>query len=234
MSAKAAVLRGLSLLVLLVLCLSASQLAEKANEEYATPMGRGRAVYQMDHAQREAAEQTTRLIASLGIKRGDAVVDIGTGVGHLLPYLVTYVGSQGVVVGEDIFPEFLSVAEGKINTAGWQNVQTVLGTEQNPNLEQRRYDVALLVDTYHHLNYPIPMLRAIRIPLKARGRLIIVDYYRSRNHPRATDEDLQAHIRLDRDQVIGEVQTRGFHLLRQFDHLPNEYVLIFGASMSRP
>jgi hypothetical protein len=55
-----------------------------------------------------------------------------------------------------------------------------------------------------------------------------VEYYRSRHHPSATDEDLQAHIRLDRDAVVSEVSGSGFRLTKTFDHLPYEYVLEFG------
>jgi SAM-dependent methyltransferase len=131
------------------------------------------------------------------------------------------------VVAEDIYEDFLSIAEAKIKNAGWANVRTVQGTEQNPNLEPARFDVALLVDTYHHLNYPVPMLQHIRHALKPNGRLIIADYYRSRKHPSASDEDLRSHIRADRDEVAAEVEAQGFGLMAQFDHLPNEYVLVF-------
>jgi ubiquinone/menaquinone biosynthesis C-methylase UbiE len=201
--------------------------AQKANEEYQTSRGRQRAAAEMDNPNRESAEETSRLMASLKLKRGDAVADVGTGAGHLLSYIVEYVGTQGSVEAEDIFQDFLTLAEEKVRAAGWRNVHTVLGTEKDPRLGLLRLDVALVVDTYHHLNYPIPILQHIRGALKPNGRLIIVDYYRSRKHPRASDEDLRAHIRADRDEVVAEVAAQGFGLMAQFDHLPNEYVLVF-------
>ena len=90
--------------------------------------------------------------------------------------------------------------------------------------------MALLLDTYHHLNYPAETPRHIRQALKIRGQLIIVKYYRSRKHPGASDEDLRTHIRLDRDEVVTEVSAHGFRLAKQFDHLPYEYVLMFGRT----
>jgi SAM-dependent methyltransferase len=211
-----------------VSCCCYSQVALKPNEDYLTPERRERAAFEMSHQVRPAVEHTSELVASLGLRPGETVADIGTGVGYLLPYLVGIVGARGAVVAEDIYPDFLARAQEKIDAAGWHNVRTVLGTEDNPKLGVSQFDTVLVLDTYHHLNYPERMLQHIRRALKPRGRLIIVEYYRSRKHPGASDEDLRSHLRLDRDDVAGEVSAQGFHLSRQFDHLPYEYVLIFG------
>jgi SAM-dependent methyltransferase len=218
--------------IILILCFAsaywcAAQVAQKANEDYSTPAKRQAAASEMDHWVRPQAEETDRLIASLGVRAGETLADIGTGVGHLLPYFVRAVGPQGKVIGEDIFPDFLSQAQAKIHTAGWSNVKTVLGTEHDPRLSVGQLDVAVIVDTYHHLDYPGDMLRHIRLALKPRGRLIVVDYYRSRKHPFLSEAAVRGHIRLDRDEVVAEVDSFGFRLLKQWDHLPHEYVLIF-------
>lgn len=90
-----------------------------------------------------------------------------------------------------------------------------------------RLDGAIFLDTYHHLNYPEETVRHVQQSLKPQGRLIVIDFYRSRKHPGTSDEDRLAHIRLDPDEVVPEVEAQGFHLARQFDHLPHVYVLIF-------
>ena len=71
------------------------------------------------------------------------------------------------------------------------------------------------------------MLASLRHALKPDGRVVIVDFYRSRKHPRMPKERLQGHIRLDRDGFADEVRSAGFQLERAFDHLPHQYVLIF-------
>jgi ubiquinone/menaquinone biosynthesis C-methylase UbiE len=205
-----------------------AQVAEKANEDYDTAAMRQKAAFEMDHWVRPSVEHSGALIASLGLRPGAVVADIGTGVGYLLSYLAAAVGPQGAVIGEDIYSDFLSKAQEKIKARGWTNVRTVLGTEYNPNLPPAQLDVALVVDTYHHLNYPVLMLKNIRRALNPHGRLIIVDYYRTRQHPGTSMDDLREHIRLDRDEVVAEVSAQGFHLVRSFDHLPHEYVLMFG------
>ena len=126
------------------------------------------------------------------------------------------VGPFGRVVEEDIFPDFVVEAQEKIQAGGWRNARTVVGTEHDPKLPLAQFDVAIVLDTYHHFNYPAQMLRHIRAALKSSGRLIIIEYYRSRPNPSATDEDLQSHIRLDRDGRGGRSIGRGVSLNAKF------------------
>lgn len=216
----------IALLFLLAEC-CAAQVASKANEDYDTAERRQHAASEMTHRIRPSVEHTAELVESMGIGATDAVADVGTGVGYLIPYLLAKVGPFGSVFAEDIFPDFVAQVQEKIKAAGWRNVRAVLGTELDPKLPPARFDVAIVLDTYHHFNYPVQMLQHIRTALKPKGRLIIIEYYRSRHHPGASDEDLQSHLRLDRDGVVAEVSAHGFHLTKSFDHLPYEYVLNF-------
>ncbi|MGH9631642.1 MAG: class I SAM-dependent methyltransferase [Bryobacteraceae bacterium] len=184
----------------------------------------------MDHPNRRLLEETERLVASFNIAPGDVVADVGTGVGYLLPYLVRTVGPTGRIIAEDIYPDLLSTAEDRINKHAWTNVQVVVGAAQNPQLPTGVLDVALAVDVYHHLDYPAQMLGHIRRALKPTGRLIIVEFYLNRPHPRARERELREHIRLDRDAVIEEVEEQGYQRLDQFDHLSYQYVLVFGKA----
>jgi tRNA A58 N-methylase Trm61 len=79
----------------------------------------------------------------------------GTGVGHLLPYLVRQIGISGTVLAVDIYPEFIEKTRQRIVAEGWQNVHAILGTEHDPKLPENRLDGAILLDTYHHLNVSV-------------------------------------------------------------------------------
>lgn len=203
------------------------QVAKKANQGYATPKEREGVARNLDNPDREEDQKPRELIAALGISNGAVVADIGTGVGFMLPYLVEAVGPQGRVYAEDIFPDFLSNAKHRVHTHGWKNVETILGTEKDVNLPAATVNLALVLDVYHHFNYPAEVLASIQKSLKPEGRLVVVDFYRSRAHPRMSAERLQDHIRLDRDGFAAEILAAGFRLDRQFDHLPHQYVLIF-------
>ena len=107
------------------------------------------------------------------------------------------------------------------------NAETVLGTETDPKLPPAAVDLIFILDAYHHFNYPEQSLAHLQKALKPDGRLAIIDFYRSRKHPRMSPERRQNHIRLDRDGFASEIAAAGFRLERKFDHLPYQYVLIF-------
>ena len=103
----------------------------------------------------------------------------------------------------------------------------VLGTERDPKLPANRFDEVIILDTYHHLNYPESTMQGVRRALKSGGRLFVIDYYRNRPNPAATPDLVWSHIRLDRDDVVKEVEAQGFHVTKRWDHLPYMYVLVF-------
>ena len=211
----------------LMVCTSGAQVATTANAEYRTPAKRAKAASEMDPWNRGALERTHVLIDSLGLQPGETIADLGTGVGHLLPYIASRIGDSGTIFAVDIYPEFVDKTRERIAARGWKNVYAVLGTDRDPKLPANRLDGAILLDTYHHLDYPQATMRGLRRALKPGGRLFVIDYYRSRSNPAASLDVVRSHIRLDRDDVVKEVEAEGFHLTRQFDHLPFMYVLIF-------
>ena len=208
-------------------CTSVPPVATTANGEYRTPAQRAQAASEMDPPIRGALERTSELVNSLGLQAGETIADVGTGVGHLLPYLVRQIGTSGTIYAVDIYPEFVDKTSERITAEGWRNVHAVLGTECDPKLPANRLDAAILLDTYHHLDYPVATMQGVHRALKSSGRLFIIDYYRYRQNPAASSEEVRRHIRLDRDDVVKEVEAKGFHLTKTFDHMPFMYVLVF-------
>jgi ubiquinone/menaquinone biosynthesis C-methylase UbiE len=213
--------------VLLMACTSVAQVAATANQEYRTHALRERAASEMDPPMRGYIQRSDELVASLGVHAGDTIADIGTGVGHLLPYILRQIGTSGTIFAVDIYPEFLDKVRERIAAKGWRNVRPVLGTERDPKLPANQLDGAILLDTYHHLDYPEATMQGVHRALKSSGRLFVIDYYRNRPNPAASPDEVRRHIRLDRDDVVREVEAQGFHLTKQFDHMPFMYVLVF-------
>jgi ubiquinone/menaquinone biosynthesis C-methylase UbiE len=140
---------------------------------------------------------------------------------------VRQIGSSGTIFAVDIYPEFLDKVRERIVAEGWRNVHPVLGTERDSKLPANRVDEAILLDTYHHLDYPEATMQGVRRALRSGGRLFVIDYYRNRPNPAASPDLVRSHIRLDRDDVVKEIEAQGFHLTKQFDHMPFMYVLVF-------
>ena len=167
---------------------------------------------------RNAVQKPEEVVAALGIKPGATVADVGTGVGYMLPYLSKAVGATGSVLGEDIQGDFLGIAQEKLAARKIGNVKLILGAETDPKLPRKAVDLELLLDVYHHFNYPDKMLAALSSALRNNGRIAIVEYYKSAMAP--------GHIRLDRDDVIREVELFGFRLVSKSDHITNQQYLL--------
>lgn len=195
------------------------QAAADANKAYKTKEGRDGVAKTLENPNRDKNQKPEEIIAAMNIQPGMTVADIGTGVGYMLPFLSKAVGATGKVFGEDIASDFLDRARAKVASDKLLNVTLVLGNETDPKLPANAINMALVLDVYHHFDYPDKMLANISSSLKPGGHLIIVDFYK---------KDRADHIRIERDDVVKEISSNGFHLLNTIDHTGNnQYMLTF-------
>jgi ubiquinone/menaquinone biosynthesis C-methylase UbiE len=216
----------LFLLVAALGAIAPAQVAEKANEGYKTREQREGMAKTLADPQRDERQKPRELLEAMGLQPGQTVVDLGTGVGFMLPYLSHAVGPTGKVIAEDIQTDFIDKAHTRATSLNLTNVSFVLGGEHDPKLPGDTANFILVLDVYHHFDYPEEMLRHIRDCLQSDGRLVIVDYYK-RPEAMPNGRALE-HIRLDEDDVIKEVEANGFRLVSQHEHLPKvQYMAIF-------
>lgn len=204
------------------------QAAREANRDYETPEARAKMVERLESPSRLANLRPAELAARLEIRPGSTVVDLGTGTGNLLKDLSLAVGSGGHVIAEDIHQDFLDRARQRAGALGLKNVDFVLGTETDPKLAAGGADLVLVLDAYHHFDYPEQMLAAIKRGLRPGGRLAIVEYHKKRGAMEAGPDFALTHIRAGAEQVVREVEAAGYTLLWRRDHAPDrQYIAMF-------
>ncbi len=216
---------GVAALVLLLAGGLGAQVANDANSGYKTLEGRKAVAQGLADPARDQSVRPAQLTVEMGLKPGMTVADVGTGVGFMLPYLSRRVGAAGHVIGEDITDDFLGMARQRAEKQNLTNVTFVKGTETDPNLPEGKVDEVLILDAYHHFDYPEKMLAAIHKSLKPDGRLVIVEYYkREKAMPNGR---AISHIRLDMPDVIKEVEANRFHLIEEKERIRDvQYMLI--------
>ena len=203
----------------------AAQVAQQANSGYQTEAARKSVAKSLADPSREQTQKPGQLVVAMGLQPGMTVADVGTGVGYMLPYLSKRVGPAGHVIAEDIFDDFLSAARQTAENQNLKNVNFVKGAETDPNLPEGQVDMELVLDAYHHFDYPEKMLAALHKALRPEGKLVIVEYYK-RESAMPNGRAL-THIRLDMPDLIKEVEANHFHLIMEKEHVKNvQYMLV--------
>lgn len=173
---------------------------------------------------RDREQTAQKLVAALALKPGENVADVGTGTGYMLHQLSRAVSPGGIVYAEDIAANSLELAKKNAAQLKLDNVRFILGDDKNARLPAREIDAVLILDAYHHFDYPKEMLESIRSALKPDGRIAIVDFFKR--------GAMANHVDLDRDDVVKQVEGFGWELESSPELLTNQFVLIFRLAPS--
>ena len=105
---------------------------------------------------------------------------------------------------------------------GLANIRAVLADADNPKIPEP-VDLIFVCDTYHHIGHRSDYFRKLHASLLPEGRIVIVDYYKNKSTPVGPPPE----ARIDPGQVIMELESAGFRLIRQDNSLDYQYVLFF-------
>jgi len=175
--------------------------------------------------ERDQWQRPAEVIQQLDLKEGNTVVDLGSGVGYFSLKLSAAVGKSGKVMAVDILKFPLFVLRTRAFIGGQHNIHTVLGEPENPHLAAGSVDAVLIVNTYHELTAPEPILDSVFRSLQPGGRLVVVD--RSPDTMAESPATEAEHHHIGRAEAETEIRKMGFEILRQDDHFaqpPNDNV----------
>jgi len=130
----------------------------------------------LERPERMEEERPDRVLATLDLKPGMRVADVGAGSGYYSWRIAERVGAGGTVYAVDIQPEMVRLLQQQMTQRGAANVKAILGTSTDPRLPEATLDLVLMVDVYHELEYPYEMLDSITRALKSGGRLVFVEF----------------------------------------------------------
>jgi len=112
-----------------------------------------------------------KLVPQFGLKTGQNVLDVGTGTGVLIPYLVKELGPEGSVTAID-FSENM-VKECKTKHEHLKNVDIKLGNIEDEQFPAENFDAVICFGVFPHLQNKQKVLQNIYSILKPEGRLVI-------------------------------------------------------------
>lgn len=173
---------------------------------------------------RELFDRREQIVDALQLPSGASVADIGAGTGLFTMLFAERVGPAGSVYAVDISPSFIEAIQARAAARGLDNVVPIVNSQQGVDLQSNSVDLVFIADTYHHFEHPQRMLDSIRTALRPNGRLAVIDF---RRVPGLSSDWVMGHVRAGRDQVVAEVEARGFALVDEPLKLRGNYFLLF-------
>lgn len=127
-----------------------------------------------------ARQPIPKIIETIGLKEGMVIGEVGAGTGRVTVWLAATVGPTGKVFANEIDAAALDHLRKRCEKEGLANVTTILGTVEDPRLPRGVLDIAFMINTYHHLDKPVELIRNLLPALKEGGILAIVERDSSR------------------------------------------------------
>lgn len=166
-------------------------------------------------------QQPERVVASLRLKAGDAVADLGAGGGYFTFRLAPAVGVQGKVFAVDVDPAMTRLIAAEAPRRGLSNIEVILAAPDDAHIPAGSVDVIFIANTYHHLPNHVEYFRNLMAALRPGGRIAIVEYRGSKWLPHwirhATEEET----------IRAEMTSAGYRLSEKFVYLSHQHFLIF-------
>jgi ubiquinone/menaquinone biosynthesis C-methylase UbiE len=194
--------------------------AQKRNPRLFAPQDLGL----LEPPDREAWQKPDQVMDALRIAEGTTVADIGAGGGWFTMRLARRVGRSGRVYAVDVQSLMIEAIQRRVQREGLTNVTPVQGDSDDPKLPaDARTDAVLIVDAFHEMADPVPMLKNLARTLKSQGRIGIIDYREGDGGPGP-----DAVERASPSDVISQAAAAGLKLVEQHTFLHYQYFLIFG------
>ncbi len=167
-----------------------------------------------------------RIMDSIGLKPGMVIGEIGAGTGRMTMWLASRVGPSGKVYANDIDKAALEHLQMRCERDGFQNVEIIIGETEDPKLPDGALDIAFMINVYHHLDNPVPLVSNILPGLKPDGILAIVECT-----PEKVDWG-EEHGCAHRKDMIKQLKEAGFEVVRIETFLNEDNIYIAKASSS--
>lgn len=130
----------------------------------------------LERVEREREERSDLLIQELALQPGMVVADVGAGSGYYSRRIAAAVGKAGRVMAVDVQPEMVALLKQEALKPGMDRITAVLAIEQDVRLSPGSVDLALMVDVYHELAFPLEVMQSVVRSLKPGGRVVFVEY----------------------------------------------------------
>jgi ubiquinone/menaquinone biosynthesis C-methylase UbiE len=185
-----------------------------------------------NNPRRERWEKSSKMIAAVGLKKGDTVADIGSGPGYFTFKFADLVGDKGKVYAVETSDEHIKYLSGLLKKFGLKNIETATSSVGGIALPKGvQVDYAFMCSLYHIIYCTFTegerhtFLDSIKRHLKPDGTLIVID------NALVEDRTLPYHgPYIAKELIIAQLKHSGFTLTATHQFIPQRYMLVFKQS----
>ena len=157
--------------------------------------------------EREAWQKPDLIISSLGNIQDKKIIDIGAGTGYFSMRMAKK-GAQ--VTHADVDQRFLDYAQKRAEKLNLKkNIMIKKVPYDSPLMGQKQYDLAIIVNTYHHIEDRVDYFRKVKDGLKGNGKLIVIDFKKPAA-PGEPDKFPSEAMRITTEKIQEELAQAGF------------------------
>jgi ubiquinone/menaquinone biosynthesis C-methylase UbiE len=154
---------------------------------------------QYQNTSRDAIEQPEKVMGAAGVKPGMIIGEIGAGNGYFTFWLAKGVGETGKVYANDIDKSALAAIERRRASESVTNIETVLGTVDDPRLPAGALDMVFMVNAFHDLERPVELLANLLPALKPGATVVVMD----RDPAKVSDNARHFLTREQMEEIVG-------------------------------
>lgn len=171
-------------------------------------------------------QMPNRVLDAINVKEGMVVADLGAGDGYFTFVISKRVGEMGKVYASDIDNHALQVIRDRCREEGLENISVVLGTEDDPKLPEKTFDIVLMVNTIHLVKNPSILLKHVAGSLKPGGYLVIVQWDTEKMAKEVKNWDLKDQARYTLRTNLRTIYAAGFEVVQIKDFLPMQRIYL--------
>ena len=153
--------------------------------------------------------------ALAGLKKGETVLDLGSGAGIDCFLAAAKVGPSGRAIGVDMTPEMLDKARDNARKNGYKNVEFRLGEIENLPAADNSVDAIISNCVINLSTDKTRVFREAFRVLRPGGRIMVSDLALKKPLPRAVRDSVEAYVAciagaLVKNDYLGAIRDAGF------------------------
>jgi len=152
-----------------------------------------------------------KLVPQFGLKAGQTVLDVGTGTGVLIPYLIRAVGPAGSVTAVDYSEKMVQIC--KTKHSHLKNINVEVKNIEEDAFPTETFDAVICFGVFPHLENKEKALRNINHTLKPSGKLVIAHALSSEElkaHHKKVSEHVAHAMLPEKSKIIQLLEQTGF------------------------